>query len=592
MKRLLALALLCAVSAVSAAPASAPPAIQPSPFGIDGLKPRFGKDLPNLWTVEDELANYMTDAGLRWDRAIIQWDDVQPDVSKPFDWTFTDRMAKVYGQRPISAYCLLMGRPSSWKANPHTPEERAQFADFVYETVKRYKGTFRVWEIWNEPNIPAFWNPPSAEDYAALLKASYAAAKRADPTCTVLSGGTSGVDLGWIRRVLFEQGGWDACDAVAIHPYSMGGGPDSQGLSQLLRMTRAAAAKGGVSKPIWITEVGWTTDTTPQSELRQAEYIDQEYCIALANGVVKTFWFTMGDWSERWGIIAGKDNTPDWGFTSTKRPKPAYYALKHLTEALTPSGKRPTFLGYLPNAKGATAMAFLADGDPKQPVAVLWSPFGEKRVLAMPQATGLHALDAHGKTVTSLDGNVMVTEVPIIVTGFQPGALKSASKAADPSVRKPSVNLLRNGDMERPDDGGDVAFWNHGAFPNGGKDGKTEWLTGGRGLGRALSVSAAKDAAWSGVPVPVQPGKAYTLKVWAKPTAAAGENKAIIAWYRGDMWGWLSQAESEPVEGTGDWREITVTAKPPEDAVFARIVFTSKDNPGAILWDDAALTEG
>lgn len=588
MKRLL---ILFALFAVALSAVAKPDPLQPSPFGIDALKPHFGKDLPNLWNIEDELGNYLVDAGLRWDRAGIDWGDVQAEGNGAFDWSFTDQMVKVYDQRPISAYCLLMGRGKWMTVEPHTDEERAEFANYVYEVVNRYKGTFKIWEIWNEPNIPSFWKAPNAGDYTLLLKAAYAAAKKADPTCIVITGGTSTVDLGWIRKVLYTNGGWDYCDAVAIHPYSMGGSPASQGLSELIRMTRAAATKNGVSKPVWITEVGYTTNTEPENELRQAEYIDQEYVLALTANVRKVFWFTLGDWSERWGIIAGNKNVPDWGFTSTKRPKPAYYAVKHLTQALSPTGLRPTYLGYLPDTGKVSAIAFLANGDPNRPVLVVWAPFGVHESVELPRGAPLHALDAHGKTVKIADFVLQATEVPVIVTGFKPGALKAASPKDDVTLRKPGTNLVINPSMELPD-GDDVSFWNHGRFPDQAKDGKTEWASEGHSGVRSLRIAEAKDAAWYNVPIPVWEGKTYTLHAWAKPSAATGTNNIAIVWYSGNMWTCLGQTESENVTGDGAWRELTVTGKAPVDAVFARITISGKDNNGSVLWDDVTLAEG
>lgn len=587
MKPILALFALISIAAPLAAK---PSPLQPSPFGIDALKPRFGKDMPNIWKIEEELGNYLVDAGIRWDRASIDWGDVQAEKDGAFDWSFTDQMVKVYSERPISGYCLLMGRGKWMTAEPHTDDERAQFAKYVYEVVTRYKDTFKVWEIWNEPNIPSFWKVPNAEDYTLLLKAAYAAAKKADPTCVIISGGTSTVDIGWIKKVLFVNGSWDSCDAVAIHPYSMGGSPASQGLSELIRMTRAAATKGGVQKPVWISEVGYTTDTTPESELFQAQNLVQEYVIALTEGVRKTFWFTLGDWSERWGIIAGEKNQPDWGFTSTKRPKPALYAAKHLISALSPTGLRPTYMGYLPDTGKVSAIAFLADGDAKQPVLVTWAPFGAHDTLELPRGAPLHALNAHGKTVPIDDFVLRVTEVPIILTGFKAGGLKAASPKNDVTLRKPGVNLLINPSMELPD-GDSVSFWAQGRFPDQSKDGVMEWADEGRTGRHSLRIGASRDAAWNNVPIPVWEGKTYTLHAWVKPSEATGTNSISIEWYSGNMWTWLGRTESPSVTGSGAWREIIVTGKAPPDAVVARVTISGKETTGSILWDDVTLSE-
>jgi hypothetical protein len=355
-------------------------------------------------------------------------------------------------------------------------------------------------------------------------------------------------------------------------------------------MTKAVATKDGVTKPIWITEVGWTTDTTKPSELRQAEFLVQEYTTAIAEGVDKVFWFTLGDWGEKWGLLAGYKNVPDWGYTSTNRTKPAFYALKHLTEALAPKGGRPIFLGYMPGADGVTAMAFLADGDASKPALVLWSPLGEVHTFDLGQKTGLRALNAHSKSVPMTEGRIAVSEIPVTVTGWKPGALKAASPKYDPTVRKPGTNIARNPSMELGD-GGRVDFWNMGRFPDQSKDANLAWDKEGRTGKRALSLKAATDGAWHSTPIPVRAGATYTLRAWAKPAAATGDNRAVVMGYSGNMWTWLSQDSTLTVSGDGDWREVSATAVAPKDAVFARITLISKDNTGSVAWDDVTLAE-
>lgn len=590
MKRIAAATLWIVLAAASF---GAPDPLQPSPFGVCGLKPRYGKDLPDVWKITRELANYMEDAAIPWDRAEINWEDVQTTADS-WDWTFTDRMMREYRPdeqgRRLHAMVLFNGKAPWMQGPPATDEERAQYGEFVYRTVNRYKDVARAWEIWNEPNIPSFWPNPSARDYAALLKVAYRAAKRADPGCTVIAGSTSTVDLGFLRAILFDQGGWDFADAISIHPYSMGGGPASQELAEILRMTRAVVTKDGVSKPIWITEIGWTTDGTLPSELSQAEYLVQEYAVALAEGVEKVFWFTLGDWSEKWGLLAGRYNRPDFGYTSTYRTKRGFYTLKHLINRLAPEGGRPAFLGYLPAPEGVTAMAFLADGDPARPVAVYWTAFGEKATVTLGQQDGLHALNAHGKTVAVPYGVMALDHVPVIVIGYRRGALDAASKSLDPTRRKPGVNVVRNPSFELGSGKG-PHFWGRGRFPDLSQDASLEWSTEARTGARSLAIASAKDGAWHSAPIPVAEGQRYTARAWIKPDEADGENLLALMWYSGTLWTPLGQEASENVTGSGDWRAVTVSGTAPKDAVFARLTLISKANLGRVLFDDVTFAE-
>jgi hypothetical protein len=192
--------------------------IDPSPFGMNGLKLAHARNDPNVWANAERTAKVMKDAGMYWDRLELWWGFIEPEKGK-FDWTYADKVAEFYRDQKINALVILC-YSSAWSKDtpPATPEERALYADYVYQMVNRYKDTFKVWEVWNEPNIPTFWPEPNVRDYTLMLKAAYKAAKKADPDCLVFAGSTSGPDLEFIDGI-YKNGGWDSCDGISIHPY-------------------------------------------------------------------------------------------------------------------------------------------------------------------------------------------------------------------------------------------------------------------------------------------------------------------------------------------------------------------------------------
>ena len=163
------------------------------------------------------------------------------------------------------------------------------YARFVFEIVSRYKNVIHIWEIWNEPNILPFWSPkPDAGDYAKLLKVAYAAAKKADPHCTIVGGAVAGVDLEFIQQLLDANGG-ASMDAISFHPYQGDLGslsPDYGGLADHVRQVVEILQKHHLSIPIYITEIGHrTTGTaghTQVTEAQQAAYLVRSYVIAQA----------------------------------------------------------------------------------------------------------------------------------------------------------------------------------------------------------------------------------------------------------------------------------------------------------------------
>jgi len=82
----------------------------------------------------------------------------------------------------------------------------------------RYAQANPVWEIWNEPNLPQYWNgPPDVGTYVDLLAAT-AAALRAAGATDIWTGGTSGVDLSWIYN-LVTRGAFRSANGCAVHSY-------------------------------------------------------------------------------------------------------------------------------------------------------------------------------------------------------------------------------------------------------------------------------------------------------------------------------------------------------------------------------------
>lgn len=148
------------------------------------------------------------------------------------------------------------------------------WAMFVYGAVNRYKpgGTLaqqqgwqpgegvRVWEAWNEPDIPLFWTG-SVADYVRLLKVTYLAAHFADPGTQVMFGGlaysTNQAD-NFLARALeligqdpqAAQHNWFV-DLVAAHSYSY---PRRSG--EIVAHVRSVLEQYGLQRPIWLNENG------------------------------------------------------------------------------------------------------------------------------------------------------------------------------------------------------------------------------------------------------------------------------------------------------------------------------------------------
>jgi hypothetical protein len=362
--------LLCVILSATASRAAHRDA---SPFGINGCTWSHLGANTGKFDREAGLKRLaaLKESGARWDRFDLWWGRVEPEPDTfgwdDYDWVFARYREAGIEVMPILCYA------SAWSPNnaaPVTDVERERYARYVFEAVSRYKKTVHTWEIWNEPNILPFWSPrPHAPDYAALLKLAYAAAKKADPKCTVVGVATAGTDLPFIEDVL-RLGGGDHFDVLSIHPYQGDLGslsPDAGGLFEQIHAVRALLGKyDHADKPIHLTEIGHrTTGThghTSVTEEQQAAYLVRTYVLALAAGVDRVFWFNLQDWDEYWGIIRQNYDR-----------KPSFDAYRTMVKHL--DGK--ICVGQVDGWQGVTAYAFAPRGQKptrQNIVLVAWRP--------------------------------------------------------------------------------------------------------------------------------------------------------------------------------------------------------------------------
>src|SRR5262249_35247340 len=143
---------------------------------------------------------------------------------------------------------------SPW-TRPYTEEGINDYLNYLRAMVRHYRWDIHYWEIWNEPNI-FFWQAPK-EMYAELLIKSYAAIKEMDPDAHVLGLSTAGLDTKFIDRMLALK---TPFDILTIHPYRTT--LDDPGfINELKKVSDQVALPDGKRRPVWLTEMGWSTHT-------------------------------------------------------------------------------------------------------------------------------------------------------------------------------------------------------------------------------------------------------------------------------------------------------------------------------------------
>ena len=213
------------------------------------------------------------------------------------------------------------------------PDNYADYGDFVYALVSRYRGRIHYYQIWNEPNIYPEWGvyPISPEQYTQLLKIAATRAREADPNVIIICGAlASTIDLqpdapppaNSLNDLLFLQRMYDAgaapyFDIMAMQGYGLWSGPTDRRMQpRVMNFGRPQyvrdlmVANGDAAKPIWISEMGWNAVPNEVADKRfgqvtpdqQGRYAVLAYQRAISEwpwmGVINTWYFKRAtdDW--------------------------------------------------------------------------------------------------------------------------------------------------------------------------------------------------------------------------------------------------------------------------------------------------------
>ncbi|MGY9080448.1 MAG: pentapeptide repeat-containing protein [Candidatus Nanopelagicales bacterium] len=150
--------------------------------GLEGLKPPPAS-MYRLWDMK------------------VAWKDVNPQQGV-FDWTVLDRrvaLVESWGGTPL----LVLGLTPQWAAvDPAAGDERwgfgtasppsniADWNNYVSAVVNRYGSRIGGYELWNEANLPTFWQGSIEKLYEMAASAS-SIIKAANPAAIVLAPSTT-----------------------------------------------------------------------------------------------------------------------------------------------------------------------------------------------------------------------------------------------------------------------------------------------------------------------------------------------------------------------------------------------------------------
>ena len=194
---------------------------------------------------------------------------------------------------------------------------------------RRFRGSVRAWEPWNEGNAHNFGGH-AIDEMCAYQKACYLGFKAGDPTVTVGWNPIGGINTSGLVRGILDNETWPYYDTYNIHSYDW-----PHAFDGLWESARRAAC----GRPIWVTEADRgmkaqadSDDFSPEFARRKAEYMAQSYACSLYAGASRHFHFILGHYMEQsiqFGLLR-KDLTP----------RPSYVALAALGRFLAGGRRR------------------------------------------------------------------------------------------------------------------------------------------------------------------------------------------------------------------------------------------------------------
>ena len=272
-----------------------------------------------------ERVAMVAETGVTATRVDVFWSTVAPerprnprDPDDPaYDWTRPDVIMRGMEDAGIDVIASVYSTPA-WAVageddeypaayNPNAPNAD-DFADFMHAFAARYRGDFapaggdgplpavRHIEVWNEPNLGGFLLPQvdasgervSIPAYAGMVRAAYPAIKDANPDAVVIVGvagprssssetGTGALE--WLRGLRAEG---VPLDAYSQHIYPATPPTAETDVVPTWRTVPRLLDEldgFGPDIPLYITEAGYTTETTPFRDTRVTEEEQADYLI-------------------------------------------------------------------------------------------------------------------------------------------------------------------------------------------------------------------------------------------------------------------------------------------------------------------------
>ena len=309
--------------------------------------------VPGVHTIraDDNVLQLAADSGYEWMVQLMEWREIEPTPGELF-WEYADWLVRAAGYYSLDLV-LRLDHPPDWALSTEggSPVDVAAYSAFVSRVAARYRGRVLAYIIWNEPNLALEWDeqPPDPAEYVSLLCSAHSAIETADPRALVVSAGlaptnhtdASALDDRLFLQEMYAAGAGECFDILGAHPYGFAYPPqdpyeahDSLNFARLSDLRAIMVAEGESDKPVWATELGWTTDPVgdEQQWLEVSEEEQARYLVGAFEEAARDWpWLErIAVWHLSTGLLSG-DSMRGFGILAADgTPKSAYRALAEM----------------------------------------------------------------------------------------------------------------------------------------------------------------------------------------------------------------------------------------------------------------------
>jgi len=261
-----------------------------------------------------------------WD--VASWSTTEP-ASGQFVWNRLDDTTARLRKSGVTDFIFTFGSVPGWaSSSPNDPchggglpgtcaaPDMNAFDDFATQLVRRYCGTIKYYETWNEANSTGYWKGSNQQLLTIAQHLSRIAKDPSNCGCSNAACGPNGganpnrvllpsisrindATLKWLDSYLSTAGArYSYADIVTFHGY--GSPTDAEHIATQVQSLAPILSRHGLSHlPLWNTEGNW--GAVPTVGQQQASWLMRYHMVQVAVGVSRLVWYAFDNCG--WGIL-------------------------------------------------------------------------------------------------------------------------------------------------------------------------------------------------------------------------------------------------------------------------------------------------